>query len=162
MNRLSRPSVVACMTRYLRVGAAALFTAIAVAACGSEEPSSSPPQAPPISDTGGYTTPAETTGGAEETTGGGNGAPTTATITIENFGYGEPQTVAPGAKITVVNKDSAGHDVVADDAAAGFRTPVLQQDETAEITAPSTPGTYKYSCSLHGNMTSIGTLVVQG
>src|SRR5262245_38639319 len=38
-------------------------------------------------------------------------APAAAQITIEGFNYGQPITVAPGAHITVVNKDSAPHTV---------------------------------------------------
>jgi plastocyanin len=155
------------MKRLLRISAGALFAALAIAACSEE---STPPPSNPGINTGGNST--ETTssapttggnGGGGETTGGNGGggqAADSGTINIENFQYGEPLSVAPGAQITVTNKDSAPHDAVADD--GSFRTEVLGQNESGTFTAPTAPGTYKFSCTLHGNMTSIGTLVVQG
>ena len=76
----------------------------------------------------------------------------TGTITIKNFAYGSPLTVAPGAMITVTNQDPAAHDVVSDD--GKFRTPLLKLGETATFTAPTEPGTYRFSCSVHANMTA--------
>jgi plastocyanin len=90
-----------------------------------------------------------------------DGAAASATITIKDFRFGSPLTVAPGTEITVTNEDTAGHDVVSDDDGK-FKTPTLEQGDSATFTAPTEPGTYKFSCSLHANMTGIGTLIVQG
>jgi plastocyanin len=145
------------MNRLLRLAAAAAAAVIAVAACSSGDDSSS--AAPSV---------AATTSAAAPTTsapGGGEGTSSSAgedsgTITIQNFAYGDPITVAPGATIKVTNQDVAAHDAVSDD--GKFKTPLLKQGESATFTAPAEPGTYKYSCSVHANMTGIGTLVVSG
>jgi plastocyanin len=152
------------MTRLLRLLVAAALAVMAVAACAADDDGSpaaggtSAPAAP--SATSAPATGTSAPGGGEAsgspTSGGGGG-----TITIKDFKYGEPLTVAPGATIEVANEDTAGHDVVADD--GSFRTPVLGQGEKATFTAPTRPGTYKFSCSLHpGSMSGIGTLIVQG
>lgn len=78
------------------------------------------------------------------------------TITITAFAFGQPLTVAPGAKVTVVNTDAAPHNVTAAD--GKFETPDLAQDETASFTAPTAPGRYEFTCTLHPEMT--GTLIV--
>jgi plastocyanin len=79
------------------------------------------------------------------------------TIRIAGFAFGQPLTVAPGAKVEVVNTDAAPHNVTAAD--GSFETPDLQQDDTATFTAPTTPGRYEFTCTLHPEMT--GTLVVE-
>jgi plastocyanin len=81
-----------------------------------------------------------------------------ATITIAGFAFGKPLTVAPGATIKVVNTDAAPHNVTAAD--GSFETPDLNQDDTANFTAPTTPGNYEFTCTLHPEMT--GTLTVEG
>jgi plastocyanin len=65
--------------------------------------------------------------------------------------------VTPGATVSVVNMDGEAHTVTADtgnafddQAAAGT---------TTTFTAPSTPGSYPFHCTFHGNMH--GVLVVQ-
>lgn len=140
------------MNRLLRLVAAAAAVAFVVAACGSDD-----------SDSGSGSSSASV---AEATTsapaGGEASTGASAAITIKDFKYGEPLTVAPGTQITVTNEDTAGHDVVSDDAGK-FKTPVLGKGESGTFTAPTEPGTYKYSCSLHpGSMSGIGTLVVSG
>jgi plastocyanin len=145
------------MTRYLRIAVSAMFTAIVIAACSSNDtPTTSPTTAP--ADTGGAaaTTPSDT-GAATTTDGGGQAA--TAAITIQNFKFGAPLTVKPGTTVTVTNQDTAQHNAVADDGSS-FKTPLLAKGQSATFTAPSKPGTYKYSCTVHASMTSIGTLVV--
>jgi plastocyanin len=142
------------MNRLLRLAAAAAAVAFVVAACGSDSDS----------DAGSAAPPATTSAAAEASTsapGGGEGTPATAAITIKDFKYGEPLTVAPGTVVTVTNEDSAGHDAVSDD--GKFKTPVLAKGESATFTAPAEPGTYKFSCTLHlSSMSGIGTLIVSG
>lgn len=144
------------MTRLPRLLAAAGLTVLAVAACSS---GGSPPAA------SGSSAPAapSATGAAAGSSGGGNGgAQSGGTITIQNFRYSTPLTVAPGTKIEVENEDTARHDVVSDDGTS-FRTPLLGQGEKATFTAPTRPGTYKFSCSAHpASMSGIGTLIVRG
>jgi plastocyanin len=148
------------MTRLLRLLAAAALAVVAVAACSSDD---DPPAAAGSSTAA---APSATSAPATGTSapGGGEGtgsAATSGAIKIKDFKYGEPLTVAPGAKIEVENEDTAAHDVVADD--GSFKTPSLGKGEKATFTAPAKPGTYKYSCSLHpASMSGIGTLVVQG
>jgi plastocyanin len=142
------------MNRLLRLAAAAAAVAIAVAACSSgDESSSAAPSAAATTSAAAPTTSAP--GGGE-----GSGKEDSGTIAIQNFAYGDPLTVAPGATIKVTNMDVAAHDAVSDD--GRFRTPLLKQGESATFTAPAEPGTYKFSCSVHANMTGIGTLTVSG
>ena len=148
------------MNRLLRLVAAAAAVAFVVAACGSDSESGT-------GSASGVAPPAASGPAADPTTsapagGESTAAPAAAAITIKDFKYGEPLTVAPGTVITVTNEDSAGHDVVSDDGGK-FKTPVLGKGEKATFTAPTEPGTYKYSCSLHpGSMSGTGTLVVSG
>lgn len=84
---------------------------------------------------------------------------TSATITIKNFAFGPADlTVAPGAKITVVNQDSTTHTLTATGSKA-FDTGDLAGGKSATITAPTTPGSYPYICSIHTYMK--GTLTVK-
>ncbi|MFI9771658.1 cupredoxin domain-containing protein [Streptomyces sp. NPDC052415] len=80
-------------------------------------------------------------------------------IVIKNFRF-EPAdlTVAPGAKVSVVNEDSAPHTVTAQ-AANAFDTSTIEGGQTTTFTAPSTAGTYRYLCGIHPSMT--GTLTVR-
>jgi plastocyanin len=81
----------------------------------------------------------------------------TASITIANFAFGQPVTVAPGATVEVQNTDTAPHNVTADD--GSFATDNIAQNQTTTFVAPTRPGRYAYSCTLHPEMT--GTLIVQ-
>jgi plastocyanin len=146
------------MTRLLRLTLAAAAAVLAVAACSSDDGSStgSPSAAAPSATSA----PAATTSAPG---GGESSAPAAAggTITIKDFKFGAPLTVKPGTQIEVTNEDTAGHDVVSDD--GKFKTPTLGQGEKATFAAPTEPGTYKFSCSIHpASMSGIGTLVVQG
>jgi plastocyanin len=81
-----------------------------------------------------------------------------ASITIKDFAYGAPLTVAPGATVTVTNMDAAAHTVTADKGQA-FDAKVAGHGGTATFTAPSTAGTYPYHCTYHPEMH--GTLTVK-
>jgi plastocyanin len=150
------------MNRLLRLAAAAAAVAIAVAACssGDDSASSAAPSAAATTSAAAATTSAPAGGGSSSSSGGSE-TEDSASITIQNFAFGEPLTVAPGTVVKVTNTDAAGHDLASDDAGK-FKTPVLNQGESATFTAPTTPGTYKFSCTVHANMHGIGTLTVKG
>ena len=80
------------------------------------------------------------------------------TITITDFEYEGPATVAPGAEIEVVNEDRSVHSVTSEDDA--FTEVIVDGGgSTGTFTAPSEPGKYPYICKFHPEMT--GTLVVK-
>ncbi|MFB6900582.1 cupredoxin domain-containing protein [Streptomyces hydrogenans] len=80
-------------------------------------------------------------------------------IVIKDFRFESVDlTVAPGARVSVVNEDSAPHTVTAK-AANSFDTGTVKGGETATFTAPPAAGTYRYVCSIHPSMT--GTLTVR-
>lgn len=153
--------------RLLRLTGAAAALAVAIAACASGNDSSGS-AAPGVATTsaaapttsqpgGGNGTSSDDTGGGSE-----NGpAATSGTISIKDFAFGAPLTVRPGATITVTNRDTTAHDVASDDQGS-FRTPLLNRNESATFTAPTQPGTYKFSCTVHAQMQGIGTLIVHG
>jgi len=120
--------------------------AATVAACGSESTYSTSE-----GDTGTATATAspETTSAAAE--------PAGPTITMANMSFGDPITVAPGAKITVRNDDSAEHSVTS--RAEGTFDVHVEAGEQGTLTAPSTPGEYAFYCVYHPSMT--GTLIVK-
>jgi plastocyanin len=80
-------------------------------------------------------------------------------ITIHNFAFSPTTvTVAPGATVTVTNKDQVTHTLSATKGA--FNTGDIPTGQSKTFTAPKTPGTYMYFCMIHQYMT--GTLVVSG
>jgi plastocyanin len=99
--------------------------------------------------------PADPSAPADPGTGSGDAA---ASITISNFDFGDPVTVAPGATVQVSNSDGEPHTVTADKGA--FDTGQIDGGSTGSFTAPTKPGTYKFFCGVHPSMT--GSLVVQG
>ena len=96
--------------------------------------------------------------GCEQSEPAASGGSAGATITIAGFAFGQAMTVEPGATVEVVNSDAAPHNLTASD--GSFETPDLKQDEKATFTAPTTPGRYEFTCTLHPEMT--GTLIVEG
>ena len=78
-------------------------------------------------------------------------------ITVAGFEFDTPLTVAPGASITVTNRDATPHTVTGDGGA--FDTGAIGGGASAQITAPSQPGTYTFFCSIHPSMQ--GELTVQ-
>lgn len=159
------------MKRLLRLAVAAAALTAAIAACSSANGSSGS-AAPSVATTTSAAAPTTSAPAGGEATssdddGGGSGgsddgqAAGSGTITIKDFAFGAPLTVRPGATIKVTNQDAAAHDVSSDDEGR-FRTPLLNKDESATFTAPTQPGTYKFSCTVHGQMQGIGTLIVHG
>jgi plastocyanin len=79
-------------------------------------------------------------------------------IVIEDFTFSPTNLrVRNGAKVTVVNRDSDAHTVTATQDKV-FDTGNITAGATTTFTAPSTPGSYSYLCTLHPNMK--GTLTV--
>ncbi|MFD6988347.1 cupredoxin domain-containing protein [Streptomyces sp. NPDC059943] len=99
--------------------------------------------------------------------GGGDSATTSAAgpsgggtqVTIDNFKF-QPAalTVAPGAKITVVNEDTTTHTLTATKGAT-FDTGDLAPGRRVTITAPSKAGDFPWDCTIHPFMK--GTLTVR-
>jgi plastocyanin len=158
VNRTGDHDVVAGMNQLLRLAAAAAAVAIAVAACssGADSSSSAAPGAAATTGAAALTTSAPAGGEASSSA---STAP--ASIAIQNFAFGDPITVAPGTMVKVTNMDGSGHDVVSDDNGK-FAIPVLNQGESGTFTAPTEPGSYRFSCTVHANMKGIGDLIVQG
>ncbi len=77
-------------------------------------------------------------------------------VKIENFTFGPQELkVKAGTTVTWTNEDDMPHTVVSPN---NFRSKVLDTAGTYSFTF-TTPGTYKYFCSLHPHMT--GTIVVE-
>ena len=95
-------------------------------------------------------------GSSDAATDAGGGEDVAGTITIADFEYGDPLTVAPGALIRVVNEDSAEHDADAVDGT--FDNDLLGQGEELTFNAPAEEGTYDLTCSNHPDMS--GELIV--
>ena len=156
------------MKRLLRLAVASAALTAAIAACSSGDDSSGS-AAPSVATTtsavapttsapaGGEATSSDDGSGSDGS--GGGQAAGSGTITIKDFAFGAPLTVRPSATIKVTNQDATAHDVSSDDEGR-FRTPLLNKDESATFTAPTQPGTYKFSCTVHGQMQGIGTLIV--
>jgi plastocyanin len=81
-----------------------------------------------------------------------------ATIHIDNFAF-SPQTlrVAAGTKVTWVNRDDMIHTIV-DENKSAFKSTPMDTDQSFSFVF-SKPGTYRYFCSIHPQMT--GTVVVE-
>jgi plastocyanin len=103
-----------------------------------------------------------TAGGGSDTTAGG-GSDTTAaeesagaaSVSIIDFEFSAPDSVAAGAEITVVNNGEATHTWT--EPGGAFDTGQIAPGSSAAVTI-DTPGTYDYVCSIHANMT--GTIEV--
>ncbi|MEU1925088.1 cupredoxin domain-containing protein [Streptomyces albogriseolus] len=107
------------------------------------------------SDGGNGTAPAASPSSAATTAG-----PASARIVIENFTFSPADLqVRPGAKITVVNRDSVPHTVTATGDKTTFDTGNITGGATVTFTVPSTTGSYSYICTIHPNMK--GTLTVR-
>jgi plastocyanin len=128
------------------LGAAGLIgMALTLAACSSSGSSTA--------TTSGSTA---TTSGSTATTSGSTASSTDA-ITIQNFSFHPSSiTVAPGATVTVTNKDQVAHTITSSSGA--FNTGDVAPGQSKTFTAPNKAGSYPYICSIHQYMS--GTLVV--
>ena len=79
-----------------------------------------------------------------------------AVVTISDFAYTVPASVAPGTTITIKNEDSQAHTVTSKD--GGFDVKI-DPKATATMKAPDKAGSYPFVCTFHANMSS--TLVVK-
>jgi plastocyanin len=87
----------------------------------------------------------------------GSSSTKTSSITISNFMFSPMSaTVAPGATVTVTNKDSVAHTLTA--TKGQFDTGDIAGGRSKTFTAPMKPGTYSYICNIHQYM--MGTIVV--
>ncbi|MHC5560698.1 cupredoxin domain-containing protein [Kocuria sp. U4B] len=117
-------------------------------------PTSAAPTAPSTAQSSAQAAPASSAPAASSS------APAAAedvVITITDFQYDLPASVAPGATVTVINEDTAPHTVTAQDE-GGFNA-VAAAGETVTFTAPEEPGEYPVICTYHPQMSA--TLVVQ-
>jgi plastocyanin len=87
-----------------------------------------------------------------------NGSASTDHINISNFMFSPMHdTVAPGASVSVTNKDSTTHTLTA--TGGQFNTGDITQNQTKTFKAPTKPGTYNYICNIHQYM--MGTITVK-
>jgi plastocyanin len=138
-----------------------LSGALTVGACSG---SPQAPTAPPASSAGSAaSSSAPTPSAATSASTSSAAAPTPSTtaavaaaITIKDFAFTVPASVAPGATVTITNADAQSHTVTSKD--GGFDVKVDGRGGMATLTAPKTAGTYTLTCDFHANMT--GSLTV--
>ena len=94
---------------------------------------------------------------AEPTASADAGAAAEVVVHIEDFAYEVPESVSPGATVSVMNMDGEAHTVTADEGDA-FDAQVTG-DASGSFTAPTEPGSYSFICTYHSNMR--GVLVVK-
>jgi len=120
---------------------------VALTGCGASTTSAGSQAA---STTSSSSLPSTTTSAAAPT------AAAAVVITIKDFKFTVPASVAPGSKITVKNQDGEAHTVTS--ATAGAFDVKADPGVTATFTAPTKAGSYPFVCKFHANM--MGTLVV--
>ena len=82
--------------------------------------------------------------------GGSEPAPAPATITIRDFAFDGPASVAAGTSLTVTNGDGVPHTLTFRSGQADTGT--LDGGASATIVAPDEPGTYAFFCRIHPSM----------
>lgn len=134
------------MTRPRLLLPASVPVVLLLAACGSSSPSGS----------GGYgaTGPSATSASPAGPAAAAGGAVTMYTVAQYTL---PPLTVAPGTTVQVTDGDDEPHTVTADDGA--FDTGSFDKNHPGTFTAPSKPGTYAVSCTIHPSMH--GTITVR-
>ena len=145
---------------------------VVVAACGgSSQPSSTSSTSSPSSSA---SAPAPSTSTGPSASSGSSGSQTSASGEIEIIATDEAGQfrfvpdrieVRPGQTISlrVVNQGASAHDLAVPD--LGVETGQIDpgQEATLTLTAPSTPGQYRFICTIpgHEQLGMRGTLVVQ-
>lgn len=128
---------------------AALMAVVAVvglvaAGCGDDD------------DDGGTTTTAAAAENAGGDAGGDDTAGATAEVTIADFAFTAPDSVAVGTTLTITNNDSVPHTFTAED--GSFDTGSIAPGASAQVTL-DTAGTVAYRCTIHPSMT--GSITVE-
>ena len=119
----------------------AAATVLMTAACGADRPTTAPAGEP-----GRSATPAPVESGP-----GG-----VVTYRVARFQF-PALTVPPGTRLRIVDGDTEPHTVTAVD--GSFDSGSFDPDNPAILTAPTKPGTYKITCSIHPSME--GEITVQ-
>ncbi len=78
-------------------------------------------------------------------------------ITISEFTFDGSLRVSAGQTVTVNNVDGVAHSLTADN--GSFDTGVFDAGASSSFVAPTTPGSYEFSCLVHPSMR--GTLIVE-
>lgn len=78
-------------------------------------------------------------------------------ITISEFAFDGSLRVSAGQTVTVNNVDGVAHSLTADN--GSFDTGVFDAGASSSFVAPTTPGSYEFSCLVHPSMR--GTLIVE-
>lgn len=152
--------------RRICLGIAGVIGVTALAACGSSVPaqpspppaasSAASPAASSATSAGGMSSMTAASPGSSAAT-ASRSAAAAAVITIDKFAYSTPSSVAPGAVVTVLNKDGEAHTVTAD--SDGAFDDKASPGASTSFTAPMEPGSYPFHCTYHSNMH--GVLVVK-
>jgi plastocyanin len=138
-------------------GLAAAVALLVLSGCGTPGMTGSDTTAQPTLTQQFPSAPPATTEGTPSTPGTGSSpAAAAAKILIKDFKYQGPDTVSPGAEITVTNEDIEAHTITAD---RGGSFDANIKPGTGTFTAPTEPGTYTYHCNFHATMK--GTLTVK-
>lgn len=126
--------------------ATAALVAALLAGCGSGSSSGSGPSGSAASDGG----PSMSMSPGSPMTESSQPAGSASTITIHDFAFDGPASVAAGATVTVVNNDPETHSVTAD-GDGGFDVTVAP-GESRTFVAPSEAGSFAYHCLFHSDM----------
>ena len=89
--------------------------------------------------------------------GGGPQEPAEALITISAFSFGDPVTVVPGSRVSVVNRDGVAHTWTSVEGV--FDSGVLDQNDDFSFVFERA-GEYEFFCSIHPTMR--GKMLVEG
>jgi plastocyanin len=129
--------------------AQAVLLLAAVAGCGTPPGGAPPPAAPATVEASPRTPRAEVVAPAAEGT----------RVVIDNFAFSpRTLTVAPGARVTWVNRDDVPHTATSSARPRAFDSGALDTDDAFSFVFTA-PGTYDYFCALHPHMT--GKVIVK-
>lgn len=78
-------------------------------------------------------------------------------ITIDYFAFAVPESIAPGAQVTVRNGDNVGHTLTSE--TEGLFDVIVGPGQEVTFTAPTESGEYAFYCIPHPSM--VATLVVR-